>query len=664
MSALDDALLAEVAPGANVLWAGEGAPLPHFRAAPELYDPEADFRLPPTDHGTFDVVYLTERDLGFVKQWPLVLDEALRATADGGLLVVRFTQGPFASIFALKHMLAVWSGATVALEHERTWPDNPQTYLLRLRVRREPVRPVRSVTLGVITDGRKPESVSSFVESAVRLERPADVDLEVVVCGPPGSVDHLTIGRDCTTLVEQPEEFSEQGWITRKKNLVVERARGDLVVVAHDRYTFAPDFLTELLALGPDVSVIVCRQETLDGRRFPDWVTIGASWSFAGVGMLPYDDWTPDGYVNGGVMIARREVLLRHPWNDLLFWNQAEDVELSRRLWAGGVVARLARRVRVRTALSRQDQMSAFEMLAFRPDTYVTAGQSTPYRLGREVRLHGPGALAAAAAEGVGLPSGWVPQRHGGPRWEGEGDPEFAVTPRVPEGGTRDMRIEVVLGGRPLPGSVVGLRVNGRRWDVDAAGPGHRPSAPWPADLLPEGHTARVELLTVDDPGEVRLDGVLVDVLEPDRLPAGQRLPWGGARDGLPPCAANSWSHPESWGRWTVGRRASLRVPVAVEGDVDVTFEVQALVPHAVGEQRVVVGVGGAPLDIWVFRQAMQLEERTVTVPRRLVPGGWLDVEFLVSAPAAPADEGINPDDWRPLGIGLAGLVVQSAGRP
>jgi hypothetical protein len=664
VSALDEGLLDQVAPDARVVWAGQRPPFPHFRTAPELYDPESDFRLPAEDHGAFDVVYLTERDLGLVKQWPLVLDEALRLAADGGLLVLRFTQGPFASIFELKDLLRAWSGGDLALESERTWPDTPQTYLLRLRVRRTPVTPVRTVTLGVITDGRKPSSVSSFVESAVRMERPDGVEVEVVVCGPAGSVDHLTVGRDLTRLVEQPDEFTSLGWITRKKNLVVQESRGELVVVAHDRYTFATDFLTELLELGPDVSVVVCRQETVDGRRFPDWVTIGAAWAFAGVGMLPYGDWSPEGYVNGGVMIARREVLVEHPWNELLFWNQAEDVELSRRMRAGGVVPRLARRVRVHTVLSRQDQMSAFEVLPFRPDAYPRPGNGARYEIGREVRLDGPGVLGVASAAGVGLPSGWSPQRDGGPVWVGDGDPEFAVSPQVPEGGTREMRLVLRLGGRPLPGSVVGLRINGRRTDLDPGAPADRPSAPWPADLLPDLHTARIELLTVGSGVPIQLEGVLVDVLDDDRLPAGRRLPWGGARDELPPCSAAGWGHLEDWGRWSVGRRASLRVPTTVvEDDLEVVVDLQAVLPRDTPEQRVAVLAGGVPLDIWALRHAMDIEQRRVVVPRRLAPGGWLELEFVVGSPVVPAEAGINADDWRPLGIGLAGLTVRPAGR-
>lgn len=661
MIVLDDDVLDAVGPDSRVFWGGDQTPLPHFTAGPAIYDPDADFRLPPDWHGTFDVVYLTERDLGDVKQWPLVVDEALRLLTDGGLLFLRFTQGRFTSIFQLKSLLRAWPDGRVELLAERTWPDSPQTYLLRLRVRRPKLpAPLRSVTFGVITDGRKPASVSRFVESVLRLENLSGVAAEVLVCGPPGSIDHLVVGREQTRLVVQPEAFTSQGWITRKKNQLVEAATGEVVVVAHDRYELAPDFLTELVAYGPDFALLVCRQETLDGRRFPDWVTIGAQWSFAPVGMMQYGDWEPGAYVNGGVMIARREVLLAHPWNDMLFWNQAEDVELSRRLFAAGVVARLARSVTVRTALSREDQMSAFEMLPLRPDVYTAPGQAHRYELGRRARLQGLNVLAEAQEEGIGLPTGWQPTT-GAPCWAGTGDPEFAVTVYPPEGRPRELRLTLRLDGRPLPGTVVGIRVNGHQLETLPTADLTEVTAVWPAGLVPPHHTARVELLTsVEQP--IGLASVHIDVSAADRVPGGEVLPWGGDRDEQPPCYASGWGHSEDWGRWSVRHDATLRVPVGTSGqDLVVALDVMALVPLALGEQRVVVRVAGTPMAVWLFTRSTERVEKKLSVPARATADGWLDLEFQVTSPVSPASEGINPGDWRPVGIGLASVTVSPA---
>lgn len=660
MTVLDEDLLDAVGPGRRVCWAGTETPLPHFTAAPELYDPERDFRLAPDQHGTFDAVYLTERDLGTIKQWPLVLDEALRLLADGGLLFVRFTDGVHTSIFALMNLLSAWSDGVVEIRSERTWPDNPQLFQLCLAVRRtRSLQRVRSITFGVITDGRKPDSVSRFVESVMRLQGLQDVESEVVVCGPAGCTDHLVIGAGETRLVEQPEEFAAQGWITRKKNLVVQAARGDVVVVAHDRYELAPDFLVELQAFGGDFSVVVCRQETLDGRRFPDWVSIGAAWNWAAIGMLAYGDWEPGHYVNGGVMIARRDVLAAHPWNDLLFWNQAEDVELSRRFLVAGVVPRLARRVVARTALSREDQMSAFEVLPDRPHTYARPGAHPRYRLGTRVSLAGLAAVDDARAEGLVLAHGWEATEDR-PRWHGHGDPEFAVTVLPLDAPGSDLELRVRLSETTPPGAVVAVRVNGHLLDPLPTDDPAWLRGVWPEKLVPLGHTARIELLTVgNDP--VELEEFVLDVTADNRWPVSASLPWGVGRPAVPG-HAGGWGAPEDWGRWTVGAHSWLRLPLSTTGAaVRLVTEVMAMVPPDSGEQRVVVTVGGAPLDIWVFRESMQRESRELHIPARLVADGWLDLEFSIASPSRPATVGTNPHDWRPLGLGLCSLTVTAA---
>lgn len=663
MTGLDDTLLEFVGPDARVFWGGELPPLPHFRCAPEIFDADKDFRLPASWHGTFDAVYLTEQDLGHVKQWPLILDEALRLIDGEGLLFLRFTQGPFASVFQLMNHLFAWSGASVELVSEKNWKDQPHLFQLILRVRRtRQVEPVRSVSFAIITDGRKPASVTRFVESVLRLDRLSSVRAEILVCGPEGSLDHLQLGREETRLVPQPDEFTTLGWITRKKNLLVQAATGDVVVIAHDRYELAADFLSALLDFGPDFGVLVCRQETFDGRRFPDWVSIGSQWSFARVGMMAYGDWEPGAYVNGGVTVARRDVLVEHPWNELLFWNQAEDVELSRRLTNGGFVPRLARRVLVRTELSREDQMSAFEVLPYRPEAYTAPGQLSRYVIGTPYRACGRGALAAAQDTGVSLTAGW--RATDGPlRWDDEADPELALTLVPWDRPSPDYELRLRL-GRSYPGVVVGVRANGKLLEGRPSPDPFLLRFTWPADLLPSDHTARVELLRAG-PEPVELEELALDVAGP-RYPAAVPIQLGSEESGATHFYGTGWGHGESWGRWTTEPDARLRLPVDVVGqDVDVAVTLMTLIPASAGEQRVVVKAHGQPLDVWVFRRSLHFEQREVRIPARLVQDGWVDVGFQVTSMTSPAAAGENPGDHRRLGVGVSclsfrGLAVRA----
>jgi hypothetical protein len=65
-------------------------------------------------------------------------------------------------------------------------------------------------------------------------------------------------------------------------------------------------------------------------------------------------------YVNGGALIAKRQLLVECPWNELLFWNQGEDVELTRRMKVLGITPRLAPYVVLETDEPREGYTQEF----------------------------------------------------------------------------------------------------------------------------------------------------------------------------------------------------------------------------------------------------------------------------------------------------------------
>ena len=371
----------ELARGGRVFWAGAQPPLLRMDADPRIYDPDSDYRLPAQLHQTYDYVYLVERDLGTQKAWPLVVDEALRLLRPGGVLVVRMTNTALCSIYALKHFIGQWGGWEPVFEFQ--CEDGATEFGVRNQ-RTEP-RPAgcKSFSIGVITDGKRRERLYAFLESVCLLEKAGVEVVELLVCAPASVRSDVLAAFPGVVFVVDEGGFPEQGWITRKKNLLVDRATQENVVIVHDRYTLAPDFLQSIIRFGGDFSLIVCRQLRPDGRRFPDWVSLGTGWSWSSPAMLRYGDWTPYLYVNGGITIGKTEVLRSIRWNELLFWNQAEDVELTRRLMGRGYVARLAREAVAISHLTRAGTMEAFELLPTVSECYHLPGP--PLAAGEEI---------------------------------------------------------------------------------------------------------------------------------------------------------------------------------------------------------------------------------------------------------------------------------------
>ncbi|RYZ78281.1 MAG: hypothetical protein EOP06_29335, partial [Proteobacteria bacterium] len=347
-------LLQNLSETSRVAWVGELPPVLSYQAISAPLDGSRIYRSHPELHQRFDVVFLVEQDLGALKHWRQTLDDVLRLISPGGRLVLKFSESSFLSIYALKFFLSNWTNREVAIESEFRNLDGQYTIGLRLTRLTKREDSLDDWTFAIISDGKRPEAVQTFVESVLRLQ---GLDkFEILICGP----NPLFPLPPQLRVITPPEQFQTQGWITRKKNEIVAAAQYSNLVVAHDRYVLPSDFLKKMYLYGGDFDVLTPRQETLDGSRFPDWVTVGSDWNWSpGALMEPHDD-SPFGYLNGGFIIAKTAILRETPWNDLLFWNQAEDVELTRQLANRGRVHRYAPSVVVISTVARQQYVRDF----------------------------------------------------------------------------------------------------------------------------------------------------------------------------------------------------------------------------------------------------------------------------------------------------------------
>lgn len=356
----------------RVFWAGASPPLSRMESSNLILDPKADYRMPASFHQAFDLVYLVEKDLGKIKAWPLVVDEALRLLRPGGMLVIRMTNSRLCSIFELKHQLFMWGN--LSPEFEFVCDDGAIQFAVKNRAFAPRPTGLDSFSFGVITDGKRQSQLFAFLDSVREMRRRGHQRVEMLVCGPAAIRSEVEARYPGIVMVDDDGEFTAQGWITRKKNQLIARATGENVVIAHDRYTVAPDFLESLHEFGGDFACVVCKQLRPDGRRFPDWVALGSAWSWTAPAMLEYGDWSRHLYINGGIIIAKTALLRSIPWNELLFWNQAEDVELTRRLRAAGHVPRFARGVSATSHVTRHGTMESFEPMPTNADRQLIPG--------------------------------------------------------------------------------------------------------------------------------------------------------------------------------------------------------------------------------------------------------------------------------------------------
>jgi len=130
------------------------------------------------------------------------------------------------------------------------------------------------------------------------------------------------------------EDPHQKGWVTRKKNILVQNASYDNIVLFHDYYVFDCNWYKEYLSFGEDWDVCSNAQNLITGKRhFTDWVTWDSP-IFPRYTSLHYQDWrhTKHMYQSGGYMLVKKQFMLKFPMNESMAWGTGEDVEWSLRM--------------------------------------------------------------------------------------------------------------------------------------------------------------------------------------------------------------------------------------------------------------------------------------------------------------------------------------------
>jgi hypothetical protein len=182
-----------------------------------------------------------------------------------------------------------------------------------------------NITFGITTDYSSIERLDSIINSINLLNIPK---YEILIIGNKKIDSHGVVN-----YIEFDESIKPL-WITKKKNIMIQEAKYDNVVLFHDYFLFDPMWYQNYLKFGDDWDL--CSNEILlmNGRRWGgDWMT----WDdplYEKYAPLHYDDWTRTEYmfVAGSYFIVKKELGLREPLNENLGWGDSEDVEWSLRI--------------------------------------------------------------------------------------------------------------------------------------------------------------------------------------------------------------------------------------------------------------------------------------------------------------------------------------------
>jgi hypothetical protein len=148
----------------------------------------------------------------------------------------------------------------------------------------------------------------------------------------------------------------------------------------------------------------------------------------------------------------------------------------------------------------------------------------------------------------------------------------------------------------------------------------------------------------------------------PFRFPVDEWLPAtaGGAAEAL---LGPGWNAADMQMTWGDSRRHALRLPVAAAGQGDLRLDIAAWVLPREGtwRRRVILRSAGEVLGEWRFDNSINLAERSLVIPRRLLPAAGFATVQLDLDEAEVAGRWAHNGDTRLLGVALVLLRLGEA---
>lgn len=193
-------------------------------------------------------------------------------------------------------------------------------------------------TFGIITDGSNDILLEKLIESILFQNIK---NYEIIIVG-------NTKLTNSNIMVIPFDESSNTGWITRKKNIIVNLAKYENIVLMHDYFILDHDWYNGFCKFGNDFDFCINKIITEDGKRFRDYsiAPFAPDW-FPNKRLLPYDyilDFKRNRlcYISGGFYIIKKVIALKYPLNEnITIHGAGEDILLSNNLTDNNVLIKV-----------------------------------------------------------------------------------------------------------------------------------------------------------------------------------------------------------------------------------------------------------------------------------------------------------------------------------
>ena len=214
--------------------------------------------------------------------------------------------------------------------------NNSRKFILGYEKIKSPLLDVdnlESWTIGIMSGGKNDSKITKCINNIKSLGIP---NLQIIVCG-----KYRTAKDSDVLLLDDSELYRDiRIPISSKKNKVIEFAKYNNIALIHDRITFSRDWLKSFLLTKNYFDFVSCPIISVSDKslRVNDWCVYPSSELsfFYWPSYMSYKSRDKRIYMNGGLLIGKREYFKKVKFNEELFWGEQEDVDFSQRLRQNG----------------------------------------------------------------------------------------------------------------------------------------------------------------------------------------------------------------------------------------------------------------------------------------------------------------------------------------
>jgi len=299
-------------------------------------EPDNFFSLQNKGIEIFDYI-LCDEIIQQTKYHQILIKEAFYALKSGGFFIIQYIPKEMSLEDLEKELFFLMKDA---IDIVQVYIEDKKCTIIAKKIKENPSKPsgINEWTFGIVTRGTTDNIVDDII---VNIRQQKIPKYEIIVCGKyNGKHKH---GRDIAYIEFMQKD--EKGWTTKKKNLICAKAKYENIVVMHDRIKLAKNWFSGMRKYGNNWDIL--STEILHkNKRTYDWLTTKypledprSGW-FLG-SHLHYSDWDKWIYMDGGVIILKKYVWEKVPWDESRYYAESEDVKLSHDQTRYGFLTRL-----------------------------------------------------------------------------------------------------------------------------------------------------------------------------------------------------------------------------------------------------------------------------------------------------------------------------------